>query len=60
MFGWVPKYTYFGEENKYITVEQGYEFGRPSLLLLKAEKNDVGINVNVGGKVILVAKGEFV
>lgn len=32
------KYTYFGEENRYIPVEQGYEFGRPSLLLLKASK----------------------
>jgi trans-2,3-dihydro-3-hydroxyanthranilate isomerase len=30
------------------------------LLLLKAQKNQAEIEVYVGGKVIMVAKGEFV
>jgi trans-2,3-dihydro-3-hydroxyanthranilate isomerase len=43
-----------------VRVEQGYEIGRPSLLLLKAEKTDPAIAVQVGGKVVMVATGEFV
>ncbi|MDJ0619447.1 MAG: PhzF family phenazine biosynthesis protein [Calothrix sp. MO_192.B10] len=58
--GYLVEYAYFGENQIDIRVEQGYEIGRPSLLLLQAEKNNTGIDVNVGGKVILVAKGEFV
>jgi trans-2,3-dihydro-3-hydroxyanthranilate isomerase len=40
-------------------VEQGYEINRPSLLQLKAEEINGNIAVQVGGKVVLVAKGEF-
>jgi trans-2,3-dihydro-3-hydroxyanthranilate isomerase len=58
--GYLVEYAYFGKNHIDIRVEQGYEIGRPSLLLLQAAKNDGGIDVNVGGKVILVAKGEFV
>lgn len=43
-----------------VRVEQGYEIGRPSLLLLKAEKTNGQIAVSVGGSVVLVARGEFV
>ena len=44
-----------------IKVEQGYEIGRPSLLLLKAEEEESGaIAVSVGGRVIMVASGELV
>lgn len=57
---YLVKHKYFGKEEIDIRVEQGYEIERPSLLLLRA-KNDSGeIEVNVGGKVILVADGEFV
>ena len=38
-------------------VEQGYEIGRPSLLYLRAEDKKGKIDVSVGGKVIMVAKG---
>lgn len=41
-------------------VEQGYEIGRPSLLLLRARKTEATIEIFVGGSVILVARGEFV
>jgi trans-2,3-dihydro-3-hydroxyanthranilate isomerase len=58
--GYLVKYSYFGEEPINLRVEQGYEIGRPSLLLLKAQKKDGEIEVFVGGKVIMVARGEFV
>ena len=58
--GYLVEHDYFGKNQIDIRVEQGYEIGRPSLLLLQGEKNDQGIDVHVGGKVILVAKGEFV
>ena len=58
--GYLVEHGYFGKNQIDIRVEQGYEIGRPSLLLLQAEKNNTGIDVNVGGKVILVAQGEFV
>ena len=58
--GYLVNYAYFGADSIDIRVEQGYEIGRDSLLLLKAQKTDADINVFVGGKVIMVAKGEFV
>lgn len=58
--GYLVEYSYFGETFIDVRVEQGYEIGRPSLLLLKAEKKQDTINVSVGGKVVMVAKGEFV
>lgn len=58
--GYLVQYSYFGTEAINLRVEQGYEIGRPSLLLLKAERKDGEIEVFVGGKVIMVAKGEFV
>jgi len=58
--GYLVQYAYFGEEVVDVRVEQGYEIGRPSLLLLKAQKNAGVIEVSVGGKVVMVAKGEFV
>ena len=58
--GYLVKHRYFGKDRINIRVEQGYEIGRPSLLLLKAEEKGEGIDVYVGGKVILVAKGELV
>ena len=51
-------------------MEQGFEIGRPSLLLLKAEEREgeiqeengvaENIAVSVGGKVIMVARGELI
>ncbi|MHA2366361.1 MAG: PhzF family phenazine biosynthesis protein [Candidatus Hodarchaeales archaeon] len=42
-----------------IRVEQGYEIGRPSLLYLNADETNGKINIKVGGKVKLFAKGEL-
>ena len=57
---YLVKHRYFGQNKINIRVEQGIEIGRPSLLLLKAEEDKQGnIDVNVGGKVIPIAKGEL-
>jgi trans-2,3-dihydro-3-hydroxyanthranilate isomerase len=58
--GYLVKHRYFGKDRIDIRVEQGYEIGRPSLLFLKAQDNGTEIEVLVGGKVIMIARGEFV
>jgi len=58
--GYLVKHRYFGTGQANVRVEQGYEIGRPSLLLLDAEEKAGGIGVLVGGKVVLVARGELV
>ena len=54
---YLVKHRYFGKNKIDIRVEQGYEIGRPSLLYLKAEERTGKIDVSVGGKVVMVAKG---
>ncbi|MEG4502024.1 PhzF family phenazine biosynthesis protein [Microcoleus sp. F6_B4] len=58
--GYLVKYAYYGETKIDVRVEQGYEIDRPSLLLLQAAQNEGEIAVLVGGKVVMIAKGEFV
>jgi trans-2,3-dihydro-3-hydroxyanthranilate isomerase len=58
--GYLVKHRYFGKDSIDIHSEQGYEIGRPSLLLLKAAEEDNKINISVGGKTVTVAKGEFI
>ena len=58
--GYLVQHSYLGAPTIDLRVEQGYDMGRPSLLLLKATKTATDIKVNVGGRVILVARGEFV
>ena len=57
--GYLAKYRYWGKPQIDARVEQGYEIGRPSLLLLKAEDGGDKILVQVGGKVIPVAYGQL-
>jgi trans-2,3-dihydro-3-hydroxyanthranilate isomerase len=57
--GYLVKYRYFGTDRIDIRVEQGYEVARPSLLLLHAEEKNEAIDVSVGGKVVMVARGEL-
>ena len=57
--GYLVKNRYFETSKINIRVEQGYEIGRPSLLYLRAEKKNGEIEVFVGGKVIMVAKGHL-
>ncbi len=56
---YLVKERYFGRDEVNIKVEQGYEISRKSLLLLRAKKAQAGIQVDVGGRVQFVAKGEF-
>jgi trans-2,3-dihydro-3-hydroxyanthranilate isomerase len=59
--GYLVKHRYFDTPQVNIRVEQGYEMiGRPSLLLLNAEDKAGEIIIFVGGRVILVARGELV
>ena len=58
--GYLVEYAYYGSGKIDVRVEQGYEIDRPSLLLLQAAKNEGELAVLVGGKVVMVAKGEFV
>lgn len=74
MAGYLVKYDYLGDGKEGlcdakggrshravdVRVEQGYEIDRPSLLFLKARSEGESIQISVGGKVIMVAKGEFV
>lgn len=58
--GYLAKYRYFKSSQIDIRVEQGHEIGRPSLLYLKAEDKEGKIDVSVGGKVVMVAKGNLI
>lgn len=57
--GYLVEHRYFDDDRIDVRVEQGYEIGRPSLLRLIAGEEDGKIGVNVGGKVVMVAKGEL-
>ncbi len=57
--GYLIKHRYYGKPEIDIRVEQGYEIGRPSLLYLRAREKEDSIDVSVGGKVVLVARGEI-
>jgi trans-2,3-dihydro-3-hydroxyanthranilate isomerase len=58
---YLVKHRYFDTNTIDVKVEQGYEIGRRSRLYLKAKESPSGdILVKVGGKVQLIAKGQFV
>ncbi len=56
---YLAKNNYFSPHPREIRIEQGYEIHRPSLLLCRAEYDGGNISVDVGGKVVSVAKGEL-
>jgi trans-2,3-dihydro-3-hydroxyanthranilate isomerase len=58
--GYLTEHRYYGGNRIDIRVEQGHQIGRPSLLYLKAEEREEDIDVFVGGRAIMVAKGTFV
>ena len=47
------------DDTMIIRVEQGYEIARPSRLYLKAGQNQEQIDISVGGKVVMIAKGQL-
>ena len=58
--GYLVEHRYFDSDAVETRVEQGYEMGRPSLLYLRAGRENREINVSVGGRVQMVARGELV
>lgn len=56
---YLVEHGYFGTGSISVRVEQGYEIGRPSLLYLRAKKGEGAIDVSVGGKIEMVARGEL-
>lgn len=56
---YLAQHRYFGSAPLNVQVEQGYEIGRPSLLRLRASIAGASFDVQVGGKVVMIAKGEF-
>jgi trans-2,3-dihydro-3-hydroxyanthranilate isomerase len=58
--GYLAEHRYFGEPRVNVRVEQGIEIGRPSLIYLKAREIGVNMSVEVGGRVIPVARGEII
>jgi len=57
--GYLVKHAYFGGDRIDIRAEQGREIARPSLLYLKAGQDQGQIDISVGGKVVMVAKGQL-
>ncbi len=58
--GYLIEHRYLDRDQIDIQVEQGDAIGRPSVLYLRAERQAAGIAIEVGGQVILVARGQFV
>ena len=56
---YLTRHRYFGSDRVDVTVEQGHEIGRPSLLYLRANDEADGIAVSVGGGVKMIAHGSF-
>ena len=58
--GYLARHRYFGGLKVDVRVEQGHEIGRPSLLYLRSEDRGEEVDVYVGGRNAMVAKGEFI
>lgn len=54
---YLARHRYFGEESVSISVEQGFEIGRKSILYLRSRFDGVSFNVEIGGRVFAVADG---
>ena len=54
---YLARHEYFGSLSVTARVEQGHELGRPSLLLIAAQRVDETVRVSVGGEVKFVARG---
>jgi len=58
--GYLARYRYFGSPRVDVRVEQGYDMGRPSLLYLRSDDRGEYVEVNVGGRCVMIARGELV
>jgi len=57
--GYLLKYNYFGKSEIEYNVNQGQQIRRPSLLKISAELTVGAYKIRVGGKVHLIAEGEW-
>ncbi|MGM0829110.1 MAG: PhzF family phenazine biosynthesis protein [Bacillota bacterium] len=57
--GYLIAHNFFESENIAYRVEQGFQMGRPSILTIQAENHQNSIEILVGGKVFLIAKGDW-
>jgi trans-2,3-dihydro-3-hydroxyanthranilate isomerase len=57
--GYLAKHRYFGSEKVSVRVQQGYEIGRPSLLYLESSVRSEKIEISVGGRAVMIARGEW-
>ncbi|RNB84865.1 PhzF family phenazine biosynthesis protein [Brevibacillus fluminis] len=57
--GYLLEYNFFSKNKIEYSVNQGYGVNRPSRINVMAEKTDGKFHIHVGGKVHLVAKGEW-
>ncbi len=57
---YLVRYNYQGNTVFDWKIEQGYEIDRPSLLYVRSERPDQEIMVSVGGRVQLVATGQWI
>ncbi len=57
---YLTHYQYFGSREIGISVEQGYEMGRQSILYIKSNLEKNRYNIEVGGKVKMIAQGELI
>ena len=61
LLGYLLKTNFLGTDNIQISVEQGYEIPRPSILYHDGQKiSDTEFSIKIGGKVQWVAKGEWI
>ena len=56
---YLVKNRYLESEGIDLATGQGYEIGRPSHICLRAQKQDTGIEIHVGGKVVPIAEGRW-
>jgi trans-2,3-dihydro-3-hydroxyanthranilate isomerase len=57
--GYLLKYRFFDKEKIDVRVNQGYEMGRPSNVNMAAKLKNGTYDIRIGGKVQLVAKGDW-
>ena len=57
---YLAKEKYFGDSRVEVATGQGYEVGRPSTLYLRSNDDGDSVEIEIGGKIQFVGKGEFV
>jgi trans-2,3-dihydro-3-hydroxyanthranilate isomerase len=56
---YLARHAYFGDNSVDVRIEQGYEMDRPSLVAVQATDRGDAVDVEVGGRVVPVARGRL-